>query len=155
MYICLAFFGDYSSQISENLSQKEINEFNAKFYQYQSYKDENGNWQNLCRAQDVVTIANLAKQNNAKYEYSNNNKGPYYITVKVKPNNNMTHGYPYKDFETCNEDDLTKFMKENSIQKQGNCKTEIIHFVCNITINSKTGLVQKAQIDYIDNNQIF
>lgn len=43
-------------------------------------------WQNTCRAQDVVTIANLAKENNNKYEYtvSDANTGYYYVKVIVK-----------------------------------------------------------------------
>ena len=43
-------FGDYSSLIQARLEEKNITEFNTKFTQYESYKDENGNWQNTLQS---------------------------------------------------------------------------------------------------------
>ena len=61
-------FGNFGSEMMTQMNEKNISEFNAQFIKYQSYQDENGVWQNLCRAQDVVTIANLAKENNNQYD---------------------------------------------------------------------------------------
>ena len=64
-------FGNFSADMTKELTQKDIDEFNAQFIKYESYKDEtSGEWKNTCRAQDVVTIANLAKENNSKYDYT-------------------------------------------------------------------------------------
>ena len=63
-------FGNFGSEMSIQMNQKNISEFNSQFTKYESYQDENGDWQNLCRAHDVVTIANLAKENNWQYDYT-------------------------------------------------------------------------------------
>ena len=57
-------FSNFSADTTLKMNQKNIDEFNAQFYKYKSYKDESGNWQNKCRAQDIVSIANIAKENN-------------------------------------------------------------------------------------------
>ena len=79
-------FGNFGSEMTTQMNEKNLSEFNAQFTKYESYQDENGKWQNTCRAQDVVTIANLAKENNNKYEYtvSDANTGYYYVKVIVK-----------------------------------------------------------------------
>lgn len=160
-----SIFGDFSSQITNALSEKEINEFNAKFYKYQSYKDSSGNWQNLCRAQDIVTIAHLAKENNAKYEYTDSDiNASYYITVIVKKgiskSNNLALSAtkerlgsaikptPNTDYhfeqDTEDKDKYTKFMKDYSL-KPGT--TEPIYYSCKVDINPNTKLVNKITFE--------
>ena len=77
-------FGDFSSEMTEKMNEKNVTEFNAQFTKYQSYQDDDGNWQNTCRAQDVVTIANVARENNSEYDYTLSNQNDYYyVRVKV------------------------------------------------------------------------
>lgn len=78
-------FGGFSSDMTEKMSEKYVSEFNAQFTKYQSYQDETTKeWQNTCRAQDVVTVANMARENNSQYDYTlSNQKDYYYVKVKV------------------------------------------------------------------------
>ncbi len=138
-----SIFGDYSSQISYNLAQKEINEFNSQFTKYLSYKDLSGNWQNLCRAHDVVTMANLAKQNNYNYEYSDGaTSESYYISVKVNVGNAT---YNSNNFETKSESFYSDFIKNYSLIAGS---TEPYYFRCTeIKISETTKLVKQITIE--------
>ncbi len=134
-----SIFGDFSSQIEKELSKKEIDEFNARFIKYQSYKDEEGKWQNLCRAQDIVTISNLVKENNKNYEYTNADKNAsYYITVNVK---NSTKIF---NFEQETAEDYINFMKEYSIETG---TTNNIFYSCEVEIDPVTELVKKVEFE--------
>lgn len=50
--------GNFSNTVDKNIETKNINEFNAKFERYHKRKN--------LTAQDVITIANLAKEYNKK-----------------------------------------------------------------------------------------
>lgn len=127
-------FGNFGSDMTAQMNEKNISEFNAQFLKYESSQDENGDWQNLCRAQDVVTIANLAKENNAQYDYSVSDEktGYYYVRVIV------TTKDPKKtrnNFETDSLDTYTIFLKDFS-GKEINNSFNVWYFKCtNIKIN--------------------
>lgn len=142
-------FGDFGAETTAKLAQKDIDEFNAQFYKYESYQDENGNWKNTCRAQDIVTIANLAKENNAKYEYTtreDKDTGSYYISVTVITKSNGT----IDNFEN---DNLTKeyyqnFMKDYSGNSDSNSEYKIINFICtDVTIDENTKKVNSITFE--------
>ena len=112
------------------------------FTKYESYQDENGKWQNTCRAQDVVTIANLAKENNNKYEYtvSDANTGYYYVKVIVK---NVSSNYK-DNFEIASLNDYTTFLANYSgesiySEEQQKDIFNVIYFKCtDIKINENS-----------------
>ena len=122
--------------MTKELTQKDIDEFNAQFIKYESYKDEtSGEWKNTCRAQDVVTIANLAKENNSKYDYTtaDESKGYYYVKVIVKQGAHTTN-----NFEASSLNDYKEFLKQYSGELSGG-SYNIIYFKCtNIIINPDT-----------------
>lgn len=128
-------FGRFGTETTAKLNQKNIDEFNAQFYKYKSYQDENGNWRNTCRAQDIVTIANLAKENNAKYEYtiSDMTSGYYYIRVMVK----LKTGRNKENFETATLEDYKNFMREYS-GENNNSIYNIFYFKCTDVSISET-----------------
>ena len=68
-------FGDGSASLSDQLTQRQTDEFNAQFYKYENLE--------TIRIHDIISVANLAKQNNLNYEYTSINEGPYYITVTI------------------------------------------------------------------------
>ncbi len=129
-------FGNFSADMTKELTQKDIDEFNAQFIKYESYKDEtSGEWKNTCRAQDVVTIANLAKENNSKYDYTtaDESKGYYYVKVIVKQGAHTTN-----NFEASSLNDYKEFLKQYSGELSGG-SYNIIYFKCtNIIINPDT-----------------
>lgn len=129
-------FGNFGAETTEKLTQKNIDEFNARFYKYESYQDETGNWQNTCRAQDVVTLANLARENNKKYEYTvaDMTSGYYYVRVIVKPKTGKTK----ENFEAETLQEYKDFMKKYSGKSDGSTYN-IFYFKCtDILINNNS-----------------
>ena len=68
-------FGEGSASLSDQLTQRQIDEFNAQFYKYEN--------QDTIRIHDIISIANLAKQNNINYGYTSIDEGPFYIAVTI------------------------------------------------------------------------
>lgn len=135
-------FGDYGSQIAERIQQKETDEFNAQFYKYESYKDENGNWQNTCKASDIISIANLAKNNNNNYDFGTedvtNNDATFYITVDVKPTKDATLKRAFEK-----EENYSQFLKDYvGFEKDG--KYIVREYTCQVDISSTTGRVKRV-----------
>ena len=127
-----SIFGNFGSDMSKQMNEKNLSEFNAQFTKYESYQNENRVWQNLCRAQDVVTIANLAKEINNQYEYttSDANTGYYYVRVIVK-----TGSRTRNNFEASSLEEYTSFLKDYSGTIQ-NGVFNVTYFKCiNIQIN--------------------
>lgn len=127
-----ATFGNYSKNINDNLSQTQIDEFNAQFTKYET--DSEGS--NLCTAHDIVTVINLAKDSNNKYEeYQNgrisnyNSNSNAYIYVTVQSNNNI--------IETSTTEALNDFIQSN-IDAGGN----LTKYRCSVQISNVTGLVK-------------
>lgn len=60
-------FGGYSKTINNNLSQTQIEEFNAQFTKYET---TTGDETTYCTAYDIVSVINLAKDANEKYGYN-------------------------------------------------------------------------------------
>ena len=56
--------GTYVKQSHENIERQSIEKFNTQFYNYMSDEDE------IFSFQDVVTVANIAYENNSKYNLS-------------------------------------------------------------------------------------
>ena len=135
-------FGNFGSQITARIKQKETDEFNAQFYKYESYKDENGIWQNTCKASDIITIANLAKDNNNNYDFGTedvtNNDATFYITVDVKPTKD---GTLKKAFEK--EENYSQFLKDYiGFEKDG--KYIVREYICQVDLSSTTGRVKRV-----------
>ena len=83
----IATFGSSSAEIQKINEEKIISEFNSQFTVYDGRKD--------LTIYDVITVANYAKENNEKYELTEENRGKentYYISVKLDNNfiENMT-----------------------------------------------------------------
>lgn len=135
-------FGDFSADMSKELNQKNIDEFNAQFIKYESYYDfKEKAWKNTCRAQDVVSIANIARENNSKYEYTtaDETNGYYYVKVIVKKGSHVISNFEAKSLE-----DYKEFLKKYSGEEKTDTTTEkkyyeIIYFKCtNVEINPES-----------------
>lgn len=75
-------FGEYTAEQEQERANRQIAEFNAQFLKYEGRTD--------ITAQDIVTVANLAKENNDFYEFdpsaadANANENTYYVEVNAK-----------------------------------------------------------------------
>ena len=136
-------FGDYSSLIQARLEEKNITEFNTKFTQYESYKYENRNWQNTCKAREIVSLANLAQQNNQSYDFGTDSleekekEGTFYISIDTSAINGE------RNFETLSTDDYIKFMK-SEIGTMQDGTYQVKDYSCSVLIDQYTKRVKKV-----------
>ena len=107
-------FGSTSAEVHKQNEVQQIAQFNSRFTSYE---------QKTCTIYDVVTLANLATENNIYYELTNrqrNNKNVNYITVNL--DNRPIEGNSDKNEE------YNKYLEielEEKEEKTYKCKTEI------------------------------
>lgn len=117
--------GGQTSELYSDMEQSKIDEFNQKFFNYDgrgTKKDSEGKWINPLTIQDVVSIINLAKDNNQ------NSKFP--TTVKVKVDGNERQ-------DSTNAQIKEMLANPNNIDAEYSCKVEYgenKNLVENITI---------------------
>jgi len=68
-------FGDFAKNQETQVFEKNVTEFNAQFTKFEGAED--------ITAQDVVTVINLAKNNNKRYNLTSHETGNYYVEVEV------------------------------------------------------------------------
>lgn len=93
-------FSNFSKSTLEKVEETKIADLNNNYLKY-----ENGN----ATAHDIVSVANLARENNIKYEIQNQTRydeNTYYVQVKVDKIYN---------FEKLEEEEKNNFLKENSL----------------------------------------
>ena len=93
-------FLNFSKSTLEKVEETKIADLNNNYLKY-----ENGN----ATAHDIVSVANLARENNIKYEIQNQTRydeNTYYVQVKVDKIYN---------FEKLEEEEKNNFLKENSL----------------------------------------
>ena len=104
--------GGQTSELYSDMEQSKIDEFNQKFFNYDgrgTKKDSEGKWINPLTIQDVVSIINLAKDNNQ------NSKFP--TTVKVKVDGNERQ-------DSTNAQIKEMLANPNNIDAEYSCKVE-------------------------------
>lgn len=113
-------FGSTSAEVHKQNEVQQIAQFNSRFTSYE---------QKTCTIYDVVTLANLATENNIYYELTSrqrNSKNVNYITVKL---DNLLIEGNYEDSDKNEEYNryLEKELKEleDGKEKKYKCKTEI------------------------------
>lgn len=132
-------FGRYAASYTEQQEMQQIAIFNANFTIYEGRSD--------LTPHDIVTIANLAKQNNKIYELEKASDGPYYITVnvdKIKNNMEQEDDDYYYNFMNKYSQPLTtggEYIKD----AEGNLKFDT--FTCeSVIINDGTKRVQSITL---------
>lgn len=92
-------FSNFGTGIASEFQQKRLSQFNAQFYKYED---------KVVNAHDVVSIANLAKENNIYYQVeteAGSSANSTYIEVSLPDT-------PH--FERLSEEEYMDFIKENS-----------------------------------------
>lgn len=88
-------FGKTAADINDQNADQQIVEFNSRFTQYESYKDDAGNWKTTIY--DIISLAGYAKENNEYYKESSDEQ----ISVNIvgnPPKNNIQQLSDYKSF---------------------------------------------------------
>ena len=148
-------FSSISRDAQSTITANQLQEFNAKFSIYENRKD--------LTIYDVITVANLAKQNNYEYSASNVFDTEYKVTVMFDEDkdNNFENSNGDKvcenNFQTGTVDNYQLLIgKYNEVYKQGDSLSsgkEIgdlkYNFkIGNISYNSTNGRVQTIKINH-------
>lgn len=152
-------FSDFSKTTVDKLEETKISEWNNNFLKYygtvSTYDTEKKIYIDKTievTAHDIVTVANIAKQNNENYELtvdSSGNPNTYYVQVVVNNKSKM-----YNNFETLSDSEKNTFLKENSLieekDKDGNViATEVKYYKCKTepVISEATKRVMRIEFD--------
>lgn len=123
-------FSSTSRQISNQLSDNKIAQFNSQFTKYEGSTE--------ITAHDIVSVANLAKQNNQEYYGdSGRNSDAYYIQVKLE----NAGAYNTTNFESERNDEIfyQNFLKNNDL-----IGTTKVTFTCtSVEFSDTTKLVKR------------
>lgn len=104
-----ANFGGVTAQIGQNVDESQVNQFNSQFTTNVA-KDN-------VTIYDIVSMANLATQNNKQYGFQKQapTENNYYIAVTLQGKGQIEFGA-----ETTNEDYINNYYSENLIIPQVN-----------------------------------
>lgn len=123
-------FGSSSAQINEQMDETKLAEFNSQF---DKYKDKTDN-----TIYDIITVANLARENNSYYELTNlsntakKSYGNYYIIINLKGEGDLEEP----------EVDLTGII-EKKLQEG----TATKNYKCSVEYSNATGRVKKVSFE--------
>ncbi len=122
--------GISSSRFYDKINENQTNEFNAKFLKYDRLE--------TCTTHDIVTVINLAKDNNKKYELTEQDAGinTYYITVKVIEKDGST----YEHAELWNEESLFNFLSSNfeNVGSGSDLHKQPKNYKCEVSVSEST-----------------
>ena len=116
-----SIFSQYSANAYETMEKNQITQFNSQFFKYYgdityNYVNENGKEDTItkpieCTAHDIISIVNLAQQNNTQFQLNNEEHASNetsYIQVGIGKNKKN------QNIEKWNETDKINFLKENT-----------------------------------------
>lgn len=139
-------YGSYSKEINDQLIAKQEAEFNAQYTKYNGIE--------TCRAHDIVTVVNLAKENNYKFmdSYLDANfdsvkanlkaNWPYYISVSVSGCEASYNSQNFERADKTNASVYTDFIKKYDIDTSTN---NAITFKCKVLSHSDIRRVYKVE----------
>ncbi len=122
-------FGSSSAQVNEQMDEKKLAEFNS---QYDKYKDKED-----VTIYDIVSLANLATENNKYYGLDESTESNYYISILL----DNTH----LELKASQED--TQNVQKNKIIKEKIEKGENVlqTYKCNVIYSTITGRVRTVK----------
>ena len=139
-------FGTTSSELHKQQDSDRINQFNSQFT---SYEGKEG-----VTIYDVITVANLATENNIYYEFNKRNNIPstdtndFYISVVLKNeyNNNELIERGYDSNAKTTRDKYNEIISKyvNSMQIIGDKESYLNQYECKVYISSITQRVYKV-----------
>lgn len=118
-------FGTSSAQVHKQNEENQLNEFNTQFTSYEGRED--------ITIYDVITVKNLADENNRHYELESSTDSNFYITVKLENSVNSVNS-------VINNNNEKKLIEGNS-GENGNLPT----YNCKVTISPVTGRVKEIR----------
>lgn len=129
-------FASTSSELHKEIEINQINQFNAQFTQYEGKSD--------ITFYDIITITNLARDNNEYKELTQDLDGNDYITIIVKKKSTIINNMERKTQSEINvllENDLTAFKQKLEKSKDN---VELTKYSCKAEISTITRRVKKV-----------
>ncbi len=126
-----SIFGQYSANAYETMKKNQITQFNSQFFKYYgniTYSDEKEKTITKpiqCTAHDIISIANLAQQNNTQFQITDEEQASdqtRYIQVDIKKVS--------KNIEKWEETEKINFLKDNA-SKNYKCSSILTNNVTN------------------------
>ena len=110
------YFGNYAKDVEGENRANQIAQFNSQFLKYQGSED--------ITIYDILTVANLAKQNNENYDLTkaDANQNTLYIRVNVK----MDGGRTIIDFQ----DEALRFANDYDSMHEQSDYGDLIRYTC-------------------------
>lgn len=128
-----AIFGTASAQLHGEIEQDRINQFNAQFTAYA------GN-QNVT-IYDIITVVNLAKDNNETYSLTEATDTNYYITINASLRNGIESNLEKRNSEYLQNLIKTETKIKNLVDytdENGTSYKGLYRYNCSVTINDNT-----------------
>lgn len=143
-------FAGSGSNIMSKIEETQIAEFNNQFLKYYGETTQLNEKTNKYETQkikitahDIVTLVNLAKKNNIKYEVeeqSENSENSNYVQITLNKK--------YRNMEKQQEDVLTDFIQDNNMIY--NSENELVtkyYYINNVKVSEVTKRVIYIEID--------
>lgn len=137
-------FGSQSAEMHKQIETDRLNKFNTQFTSYEGKQ---------CTIYDVITVANLATENNKYYELpriastTNATGNDMYIQVRLKKNGtykNIEYGYN----STTDEISLAnQNMIEQDIREISNYSDKLPTYSCTVMISNVTQRVYQVSFE--------
>ena len=154
-------FGQYSADNTKRIEDTQISEFNNQFLKfYGSRTNDEGKVEPIkCTIHDIVSLANLAKENNKNYGLENESgkkDNTFYIQIYIKNKDyNLNRKNIINNLEKY--DDLESLIKLNSLKieknENGEVKTKTKYYECTqCDINPNTKRVNYMKFVEIKGN---
>lgn len=141
-----ANFGSASAEINRQNEIKRINEFNAQFTVFEGKE---------CTIHDIISVANLAINNNSNYFLTSKGSNNYYISVNIKTEQqNLQESLKGNDGKINNEEVNKLIIKDtnnlvNYTDSDGNTQISLPRYTCKVEVNGNTQRVQTVNFTKI------
>ena len=132
-----ANFGSASAEAHKQNELNQINQFNSQFTKYEGKAD--------ITIHDIVTIANLAKNNNQEHQLTSQTNSNYYIIVNARTTKGTVNSL--QNYTSNELDDLVKYELNNltlRTDEEGVTYQGLPTYHCEVTINPNTNRVSKV-----------
>ena len=115
------YFGGSVNEMNQQIEEGQLQQFNNQFTSYEDKKN--------LTIYDVITVANLAKENNAYYELKEASENNFYIKVKLNS----------VELEKKKEEEISNLVKSESLSNDN----KLSQYSCKVKLNPITGRVSE------------
>ena len=119
-------FASTSSEVHKQIENTKIDQFNEQFLVYDGKE---------VTIHDIITVANLAIENNSYYQLEDQTNGNYYIKVM----------FGTDSLEKKSQDDLKKYIEDDLGQISSS--DDLPKYKCKVSINNITKLVNNIKFE--------